>query len=113
MAKLKAKPAKLDYLETLASKPGRLTIVEPDGRLVQIPYSLLKESDIVGADGRVAEYPSVEGLDRPPYEQDFLDGNQPAWERGVELRYLEDDGSVEFANRHARLLEAGWVVTNP
>ncbi len=60
------------------------------------------------ADGRTAEYTLAER-----YEQDFLDGNQPVFERGVELVCEEDDGSLEFSDRHAAIELAGVLITNP
>ena len=58
-------------------------------------------------DGRSAAYTTVS-----VYERDFLDGNQPLFEPGVELGYQEDDSSVEFNDRHAHIDQAGCVVTN-
>ncbi len=63
---------------------------------------------VAWADGRTADYTLAER-----YEQDFLDGNQPVFERGVELKCEEDDGSVVFSDRHAAIERAGVLVTNP
>ena len=63
---------------------------------------------VAWADGRTAEYTRAERLER-----DFMDGNQPGFERGVELECEEDDGSVDFNDRHAAIEHAGVLVANP
>ena len=59
------------------------------------------------SDGRTAEYISVRD-----YEQDFMAGNQPLFERGVTLTTQEDDGTAEYDHRYKSIAYANGAVVD-
>ena len=102
-------------VEPLRIEAGYLRVPEAPGLGIEIDEDALErlhvpESDIgppiraiysiQWGNGRKACYT---GVDR--YQQDFMLGNYPAFERGVNLSVEEDDGSVEFNDLYNRVDE--------
>ncbi len=77
----------------------------PDTSAKELPRAI---HTVRWADGRSAAYVTGEA-----FEHDFLEGNQPLFERGVTLTSREDDGSVEFNDRYVTIQATGVLITNP
>nr|BAG82726.1 putative mandelate racemase [uncultured bacterium] len=75
---------------------------------LELPKRLIKYSRACG----ISVYFANNSHNTSPMWDYFAKGNQPAYERGVTTELLDDDGSSDFADLHARALVAPVLTRN-
>lgn len=85
--------------------PSILSVVWPGGRVMH--YAAMRHDALEQSDVHFAHLQHAEGrysLSRQQLWEDFLSGNQPVTDRGVQLEVWRDDGTSEWRDLYERTL---------
>ena len=105
--------------ESIVVSGGFIRVPDGPGLGIEADFDAMERLAVT--DGTTAEWPrrvytvtwpsgrAVRYGGYQQYVDDFLMGNQPIFERGVELSMLDDDGSAEFDSLHERV-SAGPLI---